>query len=92
MAAAVRVTIRGFVQGVGYRAWTIREAERRGLRGWVRNRLDGSVEALFIGDEGVIAAMIAACRSGPRLAQVDDVRAHPAADDGSTGFSDLPTG
>ena len=60
------VTIRGRVQGVGFRAWTELTALERGLEGWVRNRRDGSVEALFVGSADAVAAMVAACRHGPR--------------------------
>jgi acylphosphatase len=67
------VIVRGRVQGVGYRAWTERAALTRGLTGWVRNRRDGSVEAVFIGDEDAITAMVEACRSGPSGAFVDGV-------------------
>lgn len=67
------VVIRGRVQGVGYRAWTEVAALERSLQGWVRNRRDGSVEALFIGLEDDVAAMIAACRNGPPGARVDFV-------------------
>lgn len=68
------VRIRGRVQGVWFRGWTVREAESRELRGWVRNRRDGSVEALFVGAADTVEAMIAACRVGPRSAEVTDVR------------------
>ena len=54
--------------GVLYRAWTVRMAARFGLRGWVRNRADGTVEALVIGDEPSVAAMVDACRRGPLAA------------------------
>ena len=75
MSAVVRhVTIRGRVQGVGYRAWVDHKARKQNLEGWVRNRRDGAVEALFAGREDVVTAMIAACRRGPSLARVDDVR------------------
>lgn len=67
------VSIRGRVQGVGYRAWTADEARRRGLEGWVRNRRDGSVEAVFAGAETIVAEMLLACRRGPTLARVDVV-------------------
>lgn len=67
------VSIRGRVQGVGYRAWVGEEAERRNLDGWVRNRRDGSVEAVFSGSEDVVATMIGACRRGPALARVDAI-------------------
>src|SRR5712691_3725570 len=62
---SVRLRITGRVQGVGYRAWAIETAARLELRGWVRNRSDGSVEALVIGAEDAVAAMIEACRDGP---------------------------
>ena len=55
---AVRLVITGRVQGVGFRAWTCGEARRRGLRGWVRNRHDGSVEALLIGAPEAVEAML----------------------------------
>jgi acylphosphatase len=69
----VRVTIRGLVQGVGYRAWTQIEAERRGLRGFVRNRLNGNVEAVFAGPADAVQSLCEACWQGPRLAQVESV-------------------
>jgi acylphosphatase len=67
------VVIRGRVQGVGYRAWAEVTAIEHGLQGWVRNRRDGAVEALFIGLEARVAAMIEACRAGPPGARVDFV-------------------
>lgn len=91
MTGALSLRIEGRVQGVGYRAWLEGEAAAHGLRGWVRNRRDGSVEALLIGDPAVIMTMAGACRRGPRLANVTNVAATPAADDGSTGFRQLPT-
>jgi acylphosphatase len=87
----VRVRIRGRVQGVGYRAWAGDEAVRLGLRGWVRNRRDGSVEALLIGSQDAIAAMIERCRHGPALARVDAIAQEDADDDGEPGFRHLPT-
>jgi acylphosphatase len=90
-AAALRLVITGRVQGVGFRAWTRREARRRSLRGWVRNRFDGSVEALLIGPEAAVEALAEACRRGPGLAQVDGVNRFPAMDDGSTDFDERAT-
>jgi acylphosphatase len=90
-AVAARLRIEGRVQGVAFRAWTVDEASRRGLRGWVRNRRDGSVEALLIGEESAVDEMVAACHRGPRLAAVDRVEREAAADDGSGGFRQLPT-
>jgi acylphosphatase len=62
--------VRGRVQGVGYRAWVEQNALRLGLEGWVRNRHDGTVEAVFSGTENAVAEMIEACRHGPRGAAV----------------------
>jgi acylphosphatase len=67
------VLIRGRVQGVGYRAWTEVTALERDLQGWVRNRRDGGVEALFIGENDAVLAMIEACRRGPPGARIDFV-------------------
>jgi acylphosphatase len=67
------VVIRGRVQGVGYRAWTEHIARKRGVEGWVRNRGDGSVEAVFAGPKQSVAAMIEACRRGPPGARVEAV-------------------
>ena len=67
------VVVRGRVQGVGFRAWTEYTALERGLQGWVRNRRDGAVEALFAGPVEAVAAMIEKCRHGPPGARVDAV-------------------
>ena len=87
----VRLVIAGRVQAVGYRAWTIETAMRLGLRGWVRNRRDGGVEAAVTGDEEAVAAMIEACRQGPRAARVSDLAVSDTEDDGSVGFAARPT-
>lgn len=71
-----RIIIRGRVQGVGYRAWLAREAERFALAGWVRNRRDGSVEAWICGPEKTIALLIEASHDGPLAAGVDEVIVH----------------
>ncbi|NIJ40022.1 acylphosphatase [Parvibaculum indicum] len=67
---SVRVRISGEVQGVGYRAWTVRRASALGLSGWVRNLPDGDVEAVFSGPAESVAEMIVACREGPRMSTV----------------------
>jgi acylphosphatase len=72
-ARTVHASITGRVQGVGFRAWVADEARRRGLNGWVRNRSDGSVEAVFAGTADVVAAMLEECRNGPPGASVTDV-------------------
>ena len=98
MSGAIRqVSIRGRVQGIGYRAWVEYQAMRLDLEGWVRNRRDGSVEALFSGPADVVADMIASCWHGPASAHVDVVRDEPGNADGlnlrraGERFSVLPT-
>jgi acylphosphatase len=88
---AVRVLISGRVQGVWFRGWTIETASARGVRGWVRNRRDGRVEALLIGSRAAVEAVIADCRHGPPAARVESVETADAADDGSPGFRQMPT-
>jgi acylphosphatase len=88
---SVHLRIAGRVQGVGYRAWVTLTARRLGLRGWVRNRTDGSVEALVIGADDSVAAMIEACREGPFAARVREVAVGEATDDGSDGFTPRAT-
>jgi acylphosphatase len=91
MTVAMHLSITGRVQGVGFRAFVTAEARARGLRGWVRNRRDGSVEALAIGEPDAVTALIERCRRGPPAARVNSVESTPAADDGTSGFSDYPT-
>lgn len=71
--AIQQVSIRGRVQGVGYRAWVEEQARSSKLEGWVRNRRDGSVEALFAGPATVVAEMVALCRHGPPSARIESV-------------------
>jgi acylphosphatase len=78
---ARRLTISGQVQGVGFRYALADEARARNLRGWVRNRRDGSVEAVVAGPEGDVEAVIAWARHGPPAAQVTRVAIEPAATD-----------
>ena len=88
---SVRVRITGRVQGVCYRAWAQDNARALGLDGWVRNRRDGAVEALFSGPAGQVFEMLARCRKGPPSAFVEDVA---IIEDGATaqpGFRVLPT-
>jgi acylphosphatase len=75
------VVIRGRVQGVGFRMWMEDEALERGLSGWVRNRRDGSVEAVFAGPAEVVTDMVTACRRGPPGSRIDVVDEQPAKDD-----------
>jgi len=85
------VRIRGRVQGVWYRAWAVEEATRRGITGWVRNRRDGSVEALLAGEEAKVDDMILACRRGPPLAKVDSISSEATAEEPPQGFEQRPT-
>lgn len=91
------VIVRGLVQGVGFRAFVERHALRHGLEGWVRNRRDGSVEAVFAGPAAAVEAMIADCRVGSRSGHVDalDQREGTEAELGMRApgdvFSMLPT-
>lgn len=89
----VRVVIRGRVQGVGFRWWTAGQARDLGLGGWVRNRRDGTVEAVFRGSPAVVERMLAACREGPPSARVEAVEQHEATleEAGQGGFEQLPT-
>jgi acylphosphatase len=95
--AMLLVTIRGRVQGVGYRAWIEHQATSARLDGWVRNRRDGSVEALFAGPARAVADLVALCRHGPPAARVTEVLTEPAAADQldlrhpGERFSVLPT-
>ncbi len=85
------VLIAGLVQGVWFRAWTVEQAQARCLDGWVRNRRDGQVEAVFAGPAAKVDDMIAACRHGPPSAEVDEVRVTLGADDPGAGFRKLST-
>ena len=88
---ARQVHIEGLVQGVWYRGWTVDQAAQRGLSGWVRNRRDGSVAALFAGPQAEVEAMVALCRQGPPAAQVTAVTAEAADPPDGDGFFQLPT-
>lgn len=88
---AIRLTIRGRVQGVGYRWWATEMAERLGVDGWVRNRRDGSVELLAVGSAAAVEALAEACRHGPPAAAVASVDRAPAPDEGDVGFHHRPT-
>jgi acylphosphatase len=88
---ARRLRIEGRVHGVGYREWLMREAERLGLSGWVRNRGDGSVEAVVAGQEPAVQALLSACRRGPRLARVDRIEENFCEMPQEPGFHRLPS-
>jgi acylphosphatase len=89
---AVRLVVSGRVQGVGYRAWTVARARHLGLRGWVRNRLDGNVEILAIGHADRLDQLARDCADGPPAAHVAAVQQIHVSDDRSVGFSQRATG
>lgn len=88
---AVRVWIEGRVQGVGFRYWVARLAETLGVSGWVRNRRDGSVEALFAGDLDTVRKMISRCHEGPPVSHVTKLTEQEVETPAGTGFEVRPT-
>jgi acylphosphatase len=87
-----RLRIVGRVQGVFFRNWAVGEAAALGLRGWIRNRTDGSVEALAFGDPEAVDAFIARCREGPPSARVERIDVEAAEGEPPEGFRKAPTG
>lgn len=87
----VRTIISGRVQGVGYRAWTSATARGLQLKGWVRNRRDGTVEAVFSGEALAVTAMLEACKKGPMLARVDKIEQFSCEETPEENFVSLPT-
>ncbi len=88
---SARVIIRGHVQGVWYRGWVVKRATERNLRGWVRNRSDGSVEAVFVGSKSQINEMIQECYRGPTAAAVEHIDVKYEKVSVKPGFTQLPT-
>ena len=88
---AVHVIITGHVQGVGFRWWTIQKASALGLIGWVRNRIDNSVEAVFSGSSSAVDIMLEHCWSGPPVAKVSSVRVSDTDILNVSGFTHRPT-
>ncbi|MBB4633729.1 acylphosphatase [Sphingosinicella soli] len=88
---ARRLRIHGRVQGVWYRAWTLETAQRLGLDGWVRNRIDGTVEALAVGAPDAVDKLITACHAGPPAAKVERVEVEAAEGIVPRGFTKKPT-
>lgn len=86
-----RLIISGRVQGVGYREWMVSTARGLGLSGWVRNRLDGSVEALVAGDVAAVEEMMRLCRRGPRMASVVSIEEDLADPPEHFGFRQVPS-
>lgn len=87
MSRAAHVRITGHVQGVSFRYWTIEQATRLRLNGWVRNRPDRSVEAVFAGPDEDVTAILALCHRGPRHARIDDVEVSDWTGEIPAGFS-----
>lgn len=88
---ARRAIVRGKVQGVWFRAWTVEQATEIGLDGWVRNRMDGTVEWVAAGTAEQIDMLIARCHEGPPAARVDAVEVEETPDIGASGFVQKPT-
>jgi acylphosphatase len=88
---SLRLEITGHVQGVGFRYALRREATRRGVSGWVRNRRDGSVEALVRGEADAVQALVAWARRGPPGASVSEVKTSAAEEPAASGFELRPT-
>jgi acylphosphatase len=90
-ALTVRLRISGRVQGVAYRAWAERQAAQLSLSGWIRNRRDGSVEAVLCGNEDAVRNMVERCHRGPPLAQVAAISQEVEPSAPEPGFRQLPT-
>jgi acylphosphatase len=91
MAGARRIIVRGHVQGVFYRNWTVATARGLSLSGWVRNLSSGEVEILAQGSEEAVDALIRACRNGPPAAEVQEVAVSEAEPQALEGFRKRPT-
>jgi acylphosphatase len=81
-----RVVVHGLVQGVWFRETTRIHATAAGVAGWVRNRPDGTVEAVFEGEEHAVERMLAFCRDGPRAARVERLEVRAEEPEGLLGF------
>jgi acylphosphatase len=86
-----RLRIHGRVQGVFYRGWSVEAARALGLRGWVRNRRDGTVEMLVQGEAEQVESMIARCREGPPVARVERIDVVEDVEEAPAGFEARPT-
>lgn len=89
---AKRVVISGRVHGVGFLDWMERRAQALGVHGWVRNRADGSVEALVAGDADAVEELLRLCRRGPRLAEVSSIVDELTEPPDTPGFVRAPEG
>ena len=86
-ATTQRVFVSGKVQGVGFRDWVVRHAKALGLTGWVRNRNDGRLEILIVGESDESNALIDKLREGPAMARVDNIEAHADSERPPKGFT-----
>jgi acylphosphatase len=82
--------VRGVVQGVGYRYSLATRADRLGVRGWVRNRIDGSVEAALEGERDAVESLVRWCGHGPRGAVIEHVEVTEEQPEGLQSFSVAP--
>jgi acylphosphatase len=89
--SAKRMIVSGLVQGVGYRQWMVEKARELGVAGWVRNRIDGSIEALVAGDTAAVEELLRLCRRGPRMAEVVSIEEELADPPEVFGFRQVPT-
>jgi acylphosphatase len=87
----LRLRIEGFVQSVGFRHFAIEEARKLSLDGWIRNRADGTVEALASGDNAAVEKFVAACMRGPSGARIANVELHKAEPPEEKGFRRKPS-
>ena len=87
----LRLRIEGAVQAVGYRNFVITEATRLGVDGWIRNRSDGTVEALVSGPNAAVETLVGLCMRGPPGARVGNVEMHKAEPPAEKGFHGRPT-
>lgn len=85
------IRVRGRVQGVFYRGWTVDQAQDLNVAGWVRNRRDGSVEILAAGTAEAVEALVERCRRGPHSAAVASVDVEESDEKAPAGFTQLPT-
>lgn len=88
---AKHIRVRGRVQGVFFRAWTVQQAEALGVSGWVRNRRDGSVEIVAAGAEPAVHSLIERVRQGPPVAEVESLEVDDSPEEVPAGFSKRPT-
>lgn len=87
----LRLRIEGFVQAVGYRHFAMEEARKLGLDGWIRNRSDGTVEALVSGDTKAVEVFVGACMRGPQGSHIKNVELHKAEPPAEKGFHRRPS-